>query len=298
MFCPSYHPDRNQYFYFMKNLFILTILINMMFSHQCLGADSLKTNKRHTFSIFAKTKYYTTQNSTQSTLINSEYMDAKNTFGYEIGLNYEYENRKHVTYTTTLNYGIQKHDLGWEFNMNEYAPQFSYSDPILEYSEKFTNKYLLTSFLIGYNYHPSNKRVTIQGKGGIGLLAFLNSLRGNYNNTVTIKTDNNNYVQKTIATDYALLGPSNKENFLDATPTLEDNYITVHLYLGLKYKFRNNRLFQALLLGIDHSQVLPTKDNDAGIYRSTYYDYNGSLLGRELYNNKFRSVSLLVGLEF
>lgn len=257
------------------------------------------SNKRHYFLFSTQTKHYLNTLNVETTLGDKQIMSAPNTFGYQVGVGYEYENNKHITYTVTVNYGIHNHTVKWEYSMLDFAPHLN-SDTTFSKVEKYKTSYLSTTFSLGYNYHlKKHENILIQVKAGVGLLGFFNSIRENTIDYVGIRNETGDTIHiKNLSYHYQRMGSATYDGgLLPDDPMDSGNNPTAHIYIGGSYKF-NNKAVKRLDIGFSYSGVFPFLKWDAGFIRSTYYDFNADRDGVQFYNNRMRSVNLVIGLGF
>lgn len=284
-----------------RSLIIYSLLMILCYNLQAQDEDKRTRNKRHDFLLNFDTRYFLNEGDVKTISGTKDWMNVKNNYGFEVGLAYEYENKKHITYTTTIGYGIQKHYLNWDYNIREFLPsRFEVEAPIYNRFETYVARYLSTSFLLGYNYHlPQNNRLTIQGKAGAGFVAFFKHINQAYNNYLGVYNDAGDtlFVEK-ISTEDRELGTGEFGNFKDILPTFHDDAITLHLYVGLSYELPKLKLLRRMDVGIKYMQT-PKGMFSAGTVMTDYYRFeDGEQDARQVYTNKMRSFAITVGFGF
>ncbi|MBZ0098968.1 MAG: hypothetical protein K8F30_07775 [Taibaiella sp.] len=230
-------------------------------------------------------------------------MTIHNTLGYELGLNYEYENKKHFTYSTFLDYGTQNHNASWKFDLTNFVPGITFSNPYQSHSEQWKTSYLHTSFMFGYNYAiPRHKRITIQGMIGLGVVSFFNSIRetGYYIWTYKDDANPNKIIAKPIMSYETEIGSDSYNGKFMSPRNFSDVNINPVYHIGLGVVYRtNSKYINAIRVGVRYTHIAEFK-NGSGIdqIRVRYFDSNFDKIGSEILNNKFRSINLSIGFQF
>lgn len=283
----------------MKNYFTIAVFL---FSFHCdaqqIKNEAKKNNQKILLNVCLP--YYINERDVSLVEGNKRYMSAKNTLGYKFEIAYEYVNKKGISFTPSLGYGIQKTDLEWHFKSKDFAPFLL--PEIYTYKFAPTAHYLSTSFLVGYGYNLfRNKKTVLQTKAGIGIASFF----AGYDDKTYITldyTDNLGVEQsKTMGYIDAEAGSDLFENKLVSFNNRFNIDINPYyqLYLGIANPI-NLGIVKEYKLGVSFTHAIKLNKQDWGfdITKSTYYQNSGSQDGIEIYDNKFRSIGIVAGIGF
>ncbi len=284
---------------------ILVVVILLLLSGNAYSQENpgRARTERHRFYFNSTLKFYLVNEKDVVVYEGNRRMTLHNTTGYELGINYEYENKRHFTFNTFLDYGTQSHRVGWDFDLTDFVPGITFSNPYQSYTEQWKTSYLHTSFMLGYNYAiPKQKRIILQGMVGLGAVSFFNSIRetGYYIWAYQDDTNPNTTIAKPVMSYETEIGSDSYNGKFMSPKDFSDVNINpvYHIGLGAVYNTKN-KYINAVRVGVRYTHIAEFK-NGSGIdqVRVRYFDGDFNKTGSEILNNKFRSVSASIGLQF
>lgn len=279
---------------------ILCLLIAITTYHTVVASDSMSNNKSHSFFISARPQYYLNKTGYELSTGTVQNMNIANTIGYEAGIGYEYKNRKNITYTLAANYGTQKHDVTWIFNLVDYVPNVTFDNNSLQGSMQWKTSYLNATFSVGYNIRPKKiNNISFHLKAGVGMLAYLNSFRErrfyklSYTNQAGDTTFINTLTRYNVEFGSDVVDGSfitSGEDFWDI-----DFNPVYNLYIGSIYSLKKSKIIKYLALGIEYTSVVPVdgKNTEVDYIFSRNFNHEAELVSIERFSNKLRSLNMV-----
>lgn len=271
----------------MKQLLLLLIIIFKWPTYPVYGKKA-SYKPSDLFSLNVSYQRFFNSQDVQTHQGSQHFMTANNTNGYQAGTSYEYTNRHNITFTPAITYGQQTTELNWMFYFQNFDPTGSFANDFhTTHAFKHTVQYLNNSFLLGYNVHlPGIDNAFLQVKGGIGAIS-----RFSWNNQTLahiIAYENSNTPNTLYVKEYAYTeaqsGNSGKW-YNERSP-----FYT--FYIGFTKTIPGKNI-KAVKLGLAYTHAILRNGKESfNLSRSFYYNASGDITGIELYNNKFRSVSI------
>ena len=264
-----------------------------------LLSAKLSAQSTQQYLVYGSYMYYINNTDVSTSLGSKRFMSSPNNGGYNLGIAYEYKNKKNISFTGTLGYGMQTTDIKWSYVFDQYFdPRTDLSGYELTYWYRFKTQFINTSFLIGYDYAlPKNKQTTIQVQAGIGSMRLL-KFDEQYTQHVALYS-----ISKQPASADSIVGTQYmKTNVQSGTRAPwwsgRDFYYTCYIGLNFHTKGKFVKNYKA---GVSYTQAIRRNGDYIGYAESIYYHYdNGKVVadGMQRYNNTFRSLSATLAFGF
>lgn len=214
-------------------------------------------------------------------------LTVNNTFGYQLGGYYEFRNKRMITFSPGIIYGMQKLSYDNEFTFEHIDPSFVINQKSYSEHTRISSKYFGVSFALGYDYRlPKNERITLQGKVGIASMFLFNDIFDRTHLLVYYTKNDTiggfHYADTDITRQKSPIGHP---------------YYT--FYLGGTYK-TDNSIIKDVRIGLNFFRVMGFFDGIAhiGSYTNQYADPELNNVGGEAFYDRFRNVGLTIGLGF
>lgn len=218
-----------------------------------------------------------------------DFMRANNTKGFQLGVGYEYTNQYNITFTSSLSYGMQNHNISWNFDMDKFDPNVNFQGYVIRDGYQRKSHHLNSLFQLGYNQLISRKQgLRLQFKTGIGNLNRLDYKLEKRTYLITYSTPNSIGIYQHAEIDVET-GNDDKW-FRDLAP-----YYT--FYIGID-KFSTGNFFNGVRLGLTYTHAILKNGDGFNLSRSFYYNTSGERDGLQYYWNKYRSIGVTASIAF
>lgn len=213
------------------------------------------------------------------------FLTVNNTFGYQVGVGYEYTNRRRYTFTPSVLFGQYTQDYSWNFTFYNFDSTRNLGDEPYPYTYHNKTNYLAVSMALGRNYDLTESgRLTLQLKAGLN---YMHPFKREYQGRefyVIYDDLHNELTYKQFA--WTSVDPVNEAFYYNVDVGI--SYITKHQYI------------KELRLGLTflHAWHLLRDNDEINTAGSMYFNVNQQIIGGETFHNRFRNIGLTLGIAF
>lgn len=230
-------------------------------------------------------------------------LTTENTFGYNIGLEYQRVTRYGLSLSGGVQYGQQRHSLSVNYDVTDFDPRGSISlSSGNNFSVKYdaTLKFLSNRFMIGYVWpwqNEPNAKWSLEGRLGWASKTWFNKYTRATSYSVVYQDDINPnliYTRRFTAITHNL-GNAVSDDKININPSKNTYLQTLEFYLGVRRNL-NFRWLKTLNIGLEYATTYYKNDvNHARYYAGVKsVDVNGNVVSSDYYFDKNRSIGIRI----